>query len=53
VYGAGQAEIQMGKGLKALGVNREELVVSTKIFWGKKPTTKNDANVRGLSRKHI
>lgn len=43
----------MGKGLKALNVNREDIVVSTKIFWGSKPTTKNDANIRGLSRKHV
>lgn len=50
VYGYGQAEIQMGKALKALGVKREDLVVSTKIFWG---TEDVRPNTRGLSRKHI
>jgi aryl-alcohol dehydrogenase-like predicted oxidoreductase len=46
-YGAGEGEIQFGEALKALGANREEIVVSTKIFWGGK------LNELGLSRKHI
>jgi voltage-dependent potassium channel beta subunit len=52
VYGQGNGEILMGKGLKALNCPRSDLVVSTKLFWGKSekfPT----ANCKGLSRKHI
>ncbi|MGL1892571.1 MAG: aldo/keto reductase [Spirochaetaceae bacterium] len=46
VYSEGQAEIIMGQALKDF--NRQELVLSTKIFWGgKRP------NQTGLSRKHI
>jgi len=37
--------------LKALNVPREDLVVSTKIFWG--PGTDKSQNNQGLSRKHI
>jgi voltage-dependent potassium channel beta subunit len=45
-YGDGQAEIIMGKILREFP--RDELVISTKIFWGgQKP------NQTGLSRKHI
>ena len=46
VYGHGEAEIIMGEILKDFP--REEIVVSTKIFWGgEKP------NTFGLSRKHL
>lgn len=48
IYGFGSAEIQMGKAFKELGLKREELVVSTKIF--KIGPGVNDAF---LSRKHI
>lgn len=45
-YAQGQAEILMGQVLKDF--RREDLVVSTKIFWGgEKP------NDTGLSRKHL
>lgn len=45
-YASGQAEIIMGEALKEF--KRDELVISTKIFWGgSKP------NQEGLSRKHI
>jgi len=48
VYAAGKAEETMGRCIKRLGVPRDELVISTKIFWGgSKP------NQTGLSRKHI
>jgi aryl-alcohol dehydrogenase-like predicted oxidoreductase len=52
-YAKGQSEIIMGKVIKA-GVERglwerEDLVISTKIFWGTKP----GPNDIGLSRKHI
>jgi len=48
VYADGEAEVSMGKVLKRLNLDRSELVISTKIFWGGK-----GVNQRGLSRKHI
>jgi voltage-dependent potassium channel beta subunit len=50
-YGGGKAEIVMGNVIKKAGWKRQELVVSTKIFWGN-PFVKGP-NGRGLSRKHI
>jgi len=50
-YGSGKAEVTMGKCIARLfagGVDRSELVISTKIFWGGA-----GVNQRGLSRKHI
>jgi len=47
-YGNGQAEVVMGNVIKKLGWKREDIVVSTKIFWGGKGP--NDV---GLSHKHI
>ena len=48
VYGFGNAEIQMGKAFKELGLKREDIVVSTKLFKiGPGP------NQAFLSRKHI
>jgi voltage-dependent potassium channel beta subunit len=48
VYAGGKAEETMGRCIKRLGVDRSQLVVSTKIFWGGK-----GVNQTGLSRKHI
>lgn len=45
-YAHGDAEVLMGKVLKEF--RREDLVVSTKIFWGG-----NGPNDTGLSRKHL
>lgn len=47
-YGNGQAEVVMGNVIKKLGWRREDIVVSTKIFWGGK-----GPNDTGLSHKHI
>lgn len=47
IYAKGGAETMLGKILR--DYPRNELVVSTKVFW---PMSK-DANGRGLSRKHI
>ncbi len=47
-YGGGQAEIVMGNVLKKMGWKREDLVVSTKIFWGGR-----GVNDTGLSHKHV
>jgi len=45
-YAHGEAETLMGKALKEF--RREDLVLSTKIFWGG-----NGPNDTGLSRKHL
>jgi voltage-dependent potassium channel beta subunit len=47
MYANGQAEVVMGKAIATMP--REELVISSKVFW---PTFKGP-NGRGLSRKHI
>jgi voltage-dependent potassium channel beta subunit len=48
VYADGEAERLMGSALRRLGWQRNEYLVSTKIFWGG-----DGLNQRGLSRKHI
>lgn len=45
-YAHGEAEMLMGKAIKEF--RREDLVISTKIFWGG-----NGPNDTGLSRKHL
>lgn len=45
-YAHGESEILMGKAIKDF--RREDLVISTKIFWGG-----NGPNDTGLSRKHL
>ncbi|GAA5989339.1 hypothetical protein JCM10908_001266 [Rhodotorula pacifica] len=50
VYSNGQSEIEMGRVFKELDVDRSQLVITTKIFFG---TGKSDPNQKGLSRKHI
>lgn len=45
-YAHGEAEILMGKAIREF--HREDLVISTKIFWGG-----NGPNDTGLSRKHL
>ena len=47
-YGNGQAEIVMGNVIKSLGLRRQSLVLSTKIFWGG-----SGPNDSGLSHKHV
>jgi len=47
-YAGGNAEIVMGNVIKQAGWRREDLVVSTKIFWGGK-----GPNDTGLSHKHV
>jgi voltage-dependent potassium channel beta subunit len=48
VYSGGTAETIMGEVIKKTGWKQEDLVLSTKIFWGG-----DGPNQRGLSRKHI
>jgi len=47
-YAGGQAETVMGNVLKEVGWPREELVISTKLFWGQ-----DKPNSQGLSHKHL
>jgi voltage-dependent potassium channel beta subunit len=47
-YARGQAEQMMGSILKKVGWRREDLVLSTKLFWGG-----DGPNDTGLSHKHI
>ncbi len=47
-YAGGQAEIIMGQVLKKMGWPRDQLVISTKIFWGGQ-----GPNDTGLSHKHL
>jgi voltage-dependent potassium channel beta subunit len=49
-YAGGQAETMMGKVLKRAGWPREELVISTKLFWG---DGGKGPNAFGLSHKHL
>ncbi|KAM9786153.1 voltage-gated potassium channel subunit beta-2-like [Neosynchiropus ocellatus] len=48
VYGAGMAEVVLGRIIKKKAWRRSSLVITTKIFWGGKAEME-----RGLSRKHI
>ncbi len=47
-YAHGNAETVMGNVIKKLGWRRDDIVVSSKVFWGGK-----GPNEMGLSRKHI
>ena len=62
MYGFGEAETLLGQAFKDLQVKRQEIVVSTKLFWGAGPGTPMERfayyrgignNQSGLSRKHI
>jgi voltage-dependent potassium channel beta subunit len=47
-YAHGNAELVMGRVIKKMEWRREEIVVSSKVFWGGE-----GPNEEGLSRKHI
>jgi len=51
-YAGGESERQMGEAIKKFGWKRNDLVISTKIYWGK-ANGSNPVNNGGLSRKHI
>jgi len=51
-YAEGKSEIVMGKAIKHFGWKRNDLVISTKIYWGQ-AFGDNPVNNGGLSRKHI
>lgn len=50
VYDAGKAEAQLGKILKKLGVDRDDVIVATKIRTAPEPDINSQLNI---SRKHI
>ena len=52
-YGKGEAERQFGEAIKALNIPREDIVVSTKIFFGTFELGKSNINRQGTSRKHV
>lgn len=50
LYGAGEAEIQLGRILKDLKVPREEVIISIKIHRAKDPFINSKAST---NRKHV
>ncbi len=53
-YGSGVAEETFATSFKELNAPREDLIVSTKIFFGAyDKDLKNTVNRKGLSRKHV
>ncbi|KAH7108392.1 voltage-dependent potassium channel, beta subunit [Auriculariales sp. MPI-PUGE-AT-0066] len=52
-YASGGAEILLGKALKHFGWDRDDLVISTKIYWGEREDGSKGVNDVGLSRKHV
>ncbi|EIW72050.1 hypothetical protein TREMEDRAFT_70613 [Tremella mesenterica DSM 1558] len=50
-YATGESETQMGNAIKELGWDRQDYIITTKIFFG--TGHKETQNTRGLSRKHI
>lgn len=55
VYSNGQAEVVLGEAIKKYGWKQNDLVISTKLYWGRGNTERpgNLLNNSGLSRKHI
>jgi voltage-dependent potassium channel beta subunit len=49
VYSGGDAERVVGKAIQDLGLNRQHLVIASKVYW----PMSEDVNDRGLSRKHL
>jgi aryl-alcohol dehydrogenase-like predicted oxidoreductase len=53
-YNQGTSEIILGESIKTLKASREELVISTKVFFGTGPfRVLGKPNTSGLSRKHV
>ncbi|KAH8708510.1 putative voltage-gated K channel beta subunit [Phaeosphaeriaceae sp. PMI808] len=56
-YAEGESEKAMGRAIKHFGWKRNDIVVSTKIYWGAHnsahPTPRNKINNIGVSRKHL
>jgi len=51
-YSQGESERVMGQAIKKFGWKRNDLVISTKLYWGS-AYGDNPINNKGLSRKHI
>lgn len=51
-YAGGESEVIMGKAIQKFGWKRNDLVISTKIYWGLANGDVRENN-GGLSRKHI
>lgn len=51
-YSAGESEIVMGEAIKKFGWKRNDLVISTKVYFGQ-AFGDNIVNNKGLSRKHV
>jgi len=51
-YAGGKSEEVMGAAIKHFGWKRNDLVISTKIYWGS-AYGENPVNNKGLSRKHL
>ncbi|KAI1211742.1 Aldo/keto reductase [Annulohypoxylon truncatum] len=52
VYAGGKSEEVMGEAIRKFGWKRNDLVISTKIYWGA-AFGDNPVNNKGLSRKHV
>lgn len=52
-YSHGESEKSLGLAIKELKINRNELVITTKIFNGEREGTKIKANAMGTSRKRL
>ncbi|KAF2825002.1 voltage-gated potassium channel subunit beta-2 [Ophiobolus disseminans] len=56
-YASGESEKVMGRAIKHFGWNRNDIVISTKIYWGTHnsalPAPRNKINNLGVSRKHL
>jgi voltage-dependent potassium channel beta subunit len=51
-YAEGESEIVMGEAVKKFGWKRNDLVISTKLYWGA-AFGDNPVDNKGLSRKHV
>ncbi|KAI0134694.1 putative voltage-gated K channel beta subunit [Xylariales sp. AK1849] len=51
-YAGGESERVMGEAIRKYGWKRNDIVISTKIYWGGANGSRPENN-RGLSRKHI
>lgn len=52
-YAAGRAEVLLGKAVKKYGWDRDDIVISTKLYWGQRDDGSIGINDLGLSRKHV
>lgn len=52
-YAGGRAELLLGRAVRHFGWDRDDLVISTKIYWGEHEDSSKGINDVGLSRKHV